>query len=284
MNLRIASLTGLLALALASAPAAAQSALEMPAPSPKAKVEQRVGVTDFAVEYSSPAVKGRAIWGALVPFDQLWRTGANAATKFTASRDFSFAGTAVPKGTYALFTIPGKSSWTVILNTKADASGTAGYDEKNDVARVTLTPASPGAPVERLTFTFADTSDDAAKLVLDWEKVRVAIPISVDTKDHVRGDIDKTLGDAWRPHFQSARWLLESNGDLDQALAYVTTSIAIKPNWWNNWVKAQILGKKGMKAEAIAAAEQSQALGKGDNVFGFFSEDIAKALADWKKK
>lgn len=269
---------------LAAAPALAQNAMETPAPSPKAKVEQRVGITDFAIEYSSPAVKGRVIWGELVPYDTLWRTGANMSTKLTASRDFSFGGKPVPAGSYSLFTIPGKAGWTVILNSKAELSGTTGYDEKNDVARITVTPQALAAPRERMTFIVSDTTDAGANLDLEWEKLRVRIPVTVDTKAQVAASIDKTLGDAWRPHWQAARYLLDSGGDLDKALSYINTSIEIEPNWWNYWVKASILGKQGKKAEAVAAAEQSQKLGPGDNIYEqFFKEDIAKAIANWKK-
>ncbi len=269
--------------ALLAPPALAQSAAEMPAPSPKARVEQRVGVTDFSIEYSSPAVKGRAIWGGLVPYGQLWRTGANMATKLTASRDFTFGGKPVPAGSYSLFTIPGASSWTVVLNGKPDLSGTNGYDEKNDVARVTLTPETLPASRERLTFLFSDTTENGANLDLEWEKLRVRVPLAVDTKTQVLAGIDKSLGDAWRPHFVAARYLFETGGDLDKALAYANTSIAIKPGWWNHWVKAQVLAKQGKKAEAIAAAEQSQKLGAGDNIYPFFKDEIATSLADWKK-
>lgn len=269
---------------LAAAPALAQSAMETPAASPKAKVEQRVGITDFSIEYSSPAVKGRVIWGELVPFDTLWRTGANMATKLTASRDFAVGGKPVPAGSYSLFTIPGKAGWTVILNSKPDLSGTNGYDEMNDVARFTVTPQAMTTSRERLTFLFSDTTDSGANLDLEWEKTRVRIPITLDTKAQVAASIDKTLGDAWRPHWQAARYLLDSGGDLNQALSYINTSIAIQPNWWNNWVKASILGKQGKKAEAIVAAEQSQKLGPGNSIYDqFFKEDIAKAIADWKK-
>lgn len=268
----------------AAVPTLAQSAMETPSPSPKAKVEQRVGITDFSIEYSSPGVKGRVIWGELVPFDALWRTGANMSTKLTASRDFSFGGKPVPAGSYSLFTIPGKSTWTVILNSKPELQGTNGYDEKNDVARIVVTPQAMTAPRERMTFIFSDATDGSAHLDLEWEKTRVRIPITVDTKAQVAAGIDKTLGDAWRPHWQAARYALDSGGDLNQALSYIDTSIAIKPNWWNYWVKASILGKQGRKGEAIAAAEQSQKLGPGDNIYEqFFKDDITEAIADWKK-
>src|SRR5580765_3554794 len=159
--------------AAAAAPAFAQG-LEVPAPSAKAKVEQRVGVTDFSVDYSSPAVRGRKIWGGLVPYDKVWRTGANASTKLTASRDFTFGDVAVPKGTYSVFTIPGASSWIVILNKNADAT-TGEYDAKNDAARVTVSPAS-SAPRERMTFILSDTTDTSTRLDLEWESLRVSVP------------------------------------------------------------------------------------------------------------
>src|SRR5688572_8107246 len=126
----LSSLVILLSTSMLGATAFAQAALEVPAASPKAKVEQRVGITDFTVDYSSPGVKKRKIWGALVPFDKPWRMGANAATKLTASRDFTFGGKAMKAGTYALYTIPGKASWAVILNSNATVWGSYVGDEK----------------------------------------------------------------------------------------------------------------------------------------------------------
>jgi hypothetical protein len=233
-------------------------------------------------EYSSPGVKNRQIWGALVPFDELWRTGANAATKLEAKRDFTFGGKKVPAGTYAVFTIPGRDSWTVILNTDATAQ-TRDYDKKKDAARIAVKPQT--APQrERMTFLFSDTTDDATRLDLEWEKLRVSVPIQVDTAAHARANIDKAVDDAWRPHLSSARYLLDSGGDLKQALGYADTSIAIKPTWWNHWVKAQILAKQGRPADAVAAAERARQLGKGDQVFeGNFKEQVSRSIADWQK-
>lgn len=273
----------LLTLAFGATAALAQSAPETPQPSPKARVDQRIGINDFSIEYSSPAVKGRTIWGGLVPLDTLWRTGANMATKLTASRDFMIGGKSVAAGTYSVFTIPGKSSWTVILNSNWEQGGTDDYDEKLDVARITVTPESMPSSRERMTFIYSDTTDSSANLDFEWEKVRVRIPLAVDTKAQVMKGMEGALADAWRPHFLAARYLLDSNGDMNQALAYVNTSIGIQPGWWNNWVKAQVLAKLGKKTEAIAAAQQSQTLGKGNGTYAFFSEQIAKSIEDWKK-
>lgn len=272
-------------LALAGAPALAQvAAPELPQPSPKARVEQRIGLTDFAIDYSSPGVKDRKIWGDLLPYDELWRAGANAPTTFKASGDFNFGGTPVPAGTYTVLAIPGKSSWTVILNSNLKLQGTRGYAEKDDVARITVKPAS--APMrERLAFQFSDTTDSSSRLDLEWEKLRVSVPITVDTTTQARTNIDKALGDAWRPHFSSARYLLDNGGDLTEALGFIDNSIAIKSTWWNNWVRAQILAKQNRPGDAVAAGEQAQSLGAGDPVFeGFFKKDVEKAVGQWRKK
>ncbi len=271
-----------LAAATAAVSPALAQAIEVPAPSAKAKVEQRVGITDFSVDYSSPAMRGRKIFGGLLPYDKLWRTGANAPTTLTASRDFTFGETAVPKGKYSVFSIPGASSWTVILNKNADA-GADEYDAKNDAARVTVKPAASG-PRERMTFIFSDTTDSAARLDLEWENVRISVPIKVDTQAQVMAGIDQTMAEAWRPPYQAGRYVVESGGNIDTALQYLDTSIGIKSTWWNNWWRAQALAKQGRTADAIAAGEKTLQLGKGNETFEqFFKADVQKTVDAWKK-
>jgi len=287
-TLHVATLTAaLVGAAVTFAPPTVQAQMqtlpELPVPSPVARVEQRVGLTDFAVAWSSPGAKGRKVWGGIVPFDTLWRTGANAATTLTASREFRFGGVAVPAGTYAVYSIPGKSEWSVILNTNAKTSGTRGYDEANNVAVVKVKPKSAPAR-ERMTFLFAETTDDTTRLDLEWGALRVSVPIAVETTKHAMESIEQVLPEAWRPHFSSARWLLDSGGDLDLALGYADQSIAIKETWWNHWVRARILAGQDRKADAVAAAAKVEALGKGDPIFeGFFRADFEKTVAGWKK-
>ncbi len=286
MKPRVAILAASLAVAgisFGALPAAAQNAPAVPQASPTARVEQQIGVTDFAVAYASPGVKGRKILGDLVPFDKVWRTGANGVTTLKASRDFKFGGKAVPAGTYAVHTIPGKASWTVILNSDVNAWGSYSYDQKKDVVRIQVKPEALATSRERMTFLFSDTTDDSAKLDLEWEKVRVRIPIEVDTKAHVLAGIESAVNEAWRPHFTSARYLLETDGDMKKALEYADASIAIKPTWWNHWIKAQILAKTGQKAEAVKVADQAKTLGKGDRTFeSFFAPQIEAAVKGWK--
>jgi hypothetical protein len=160
----------------AAAPAGAPKVLK-PAPSPSATASAQVGTAEVSITYSSPGVKKRKIWGELVPYDKPWRTGANASTKLTLTKDMTIGGKMVPAGTYNLLTIPGKKTWTVIINKDATIGGNMDkYSEAMDVARVTVTPKT--IPMrERMTFIFSDVTDDSVNLDLEWEKVRVSIPI-----------------------------------------------------------------------------------------------------------
>jgi hypothetical protein len=274
------ALSALLAVPAVPSLALAQPA-ELPAPSPRARVDQRVGLTDFSLEYSSPAVKGRKIWGDLVPLDKPWRAGANAATKLTVSRDFSFGGTAVKAGSYSIFMTPTKAQWTVHLNSNPVA-GPNEHDATKDVAKVSVAPVALTAPRERLIYLFNDTQDDRVSLELEWEKVRIRVPITVDTKAHVTAAIEKSTSEAWRPHAGAANYYF-GIGDLPRALTMIDKSIAIQQTWRNEWVRAQILGKQGKKADAKAAAGRALNLGKGDKIFEqFFKAEIEKAIAGWK--
>ena len=256
---------------------------ELPRPSPSAKVTQVIGLTEISVEYSSPAVKGRAIWGALVPYDQMWRTGANAATKITFSRDVSFGDKAVPAGSYALFTIPTKAAWTVILNKKAEQAGT-GRDYKADLDLVRFqVHAKPAPHRERMTFLFSDFTDDKGSLDLEWDKLRVSIPIKVNTEEQALANIAKGLDGAWRTYANAARYLAETKKDYDTGLKYIDQSLTLKEDWFNLWIKATLLAGKGKTKEAVGLGEKAYELGKKAEYF-FLEPEMKKTLAEWKKK
>lgn len=276
-----ASLLTVIALSSFTSIAAAQAPVELPALSPKARIEQRVGLTDVSLDYSSPAVKGRKVWGDLVPFDKPWRAGANQATKLTVSRDFKFGGTAVKAGSYSVFMTPSKASWTVALNSDVAATQ-ENVDASKHVATVTVKPvAMPGAR-ERLRYTLDDTQEDRTMLTLEWEKVRVQVPITVDTTAMVNTNIERATNGVWRIHFASANYL-HGIGQTDRALQLVERSIAIQATWQNEWLRAQILQKKGSKAEAKAAAARAQELGKGNQIYEQFGKaDLQKTVAGWK--
>lgn len=281
-RLSILSAFALLSLGAVST-ARAQQSPPVPSASPPASVSQRVGITDLTARWSSPGVKGRKVFGGLVPYGEVWRTGANQATLLESSTDFTFGKTPVKAGTYALFTIPGESSWTVILSTDTEAWGAFSYDKSHDVARVSVKPEALSTPRERLALVFSDTTDSSVRLDIEWDRVRVGVPLGIDTNALVLAGIDEAVDKAWTPLYVSARYLLESNGDLDRALKLSDESIALKPTWSNTWTRAQILGRKGRKADAIKSAEQAIQLGKGDRVFdGFYKPSVEKAIKGWK--
>lgn len=253
---------------------------ELPRPSPNAEVAQDVGITKVRVEYSSPGVKGRAVWGDLVPYDQLWRTGANAPTKVIVSRDFTFGGVAVPAGSYSLMTIPKQGAWTVILNQDPLNQGAYGRDTEKDVAVVELTPVQ--APVrERLTFGFEGTTDNQTALVMDWAGVRLAMPIVVDTEAHVAASINATLDAAWRPLFNAGRHAF-SGGDNARAIQLLTQANGVRETWWSHWWLAQVYAKQDQVPQARQHAQKAAELGEGDEIFQrAFAEEVKKALEGW---
>jgi hypothetical protein len=263
---------------------AAQADLELPRPSPTAKLTQQVGLTDVTVEYSCPGVKSRKIWDGLVPYDKMWRTGANTATKITFTKDVTFADKPVPAGSYALFTIPAKGAWTVILNKKPDQPGTATeYKADLDLLRVQVKPTA--APFrERLAFIFSNMTDDKASLDLEWEKLRLSIPIGVATAQQALANVTNAVDNGWRVYANAARYMLETKKDYDTGLKYVDQSLGLKEDWFNDWIKAQLLAAKGDTKGAVAMGDKAQELGVKSGGGFFLEPDVKKGLADWKKK
>lgn len=275
------TLSGSLALIASSA----RADLELPRPSPGAKISQEVGLTQITVDYSCPGVKGRKIWGDLVPYDKLWRTGANGATKIIFSKDVTFVDKPVPAGSYALFTIPARSGeWTVVLNKNADQPGIGReYKADQDLLRVKVR-AQPAPFRERLAFVFSNFDEDKASLDIEWEKVRVTIPIKVGTAQQAVANITRELDNAWRPWANAARYMLEIKKDYDAGLKYADQSVALKQDWFNLWIRASLLAAKGNYKDARAEAQKSYDLGQKAGAGFFLEAEVKKALADWSKK
>lgn len=263
-----------------SAPALAQS-LELPDLSPRAEVMQMVGVTPITVNYASPGVKGRKIFGELVPNGELWRTGANSATTIEFGTDVQIAGSKVPAGKYAIFTIPGAAEWTVIINKNANQGGTRQYDQKLDQARVKVKPQALANARERMTFVFADTTDEGTRLDLEWAKTRVSLPITIATGDLVTGGIDAYGKQSARQLANAARYY-KGKGQLDRALGLIDASLAIDgESWYALWIKADTLAAKGDTKAALPIAEKAYALGKKADYF-FWEGQVADAIKKWK--
>jgi hypothetical protein len=274
------------------APAAAQQppALRLPAPSPKAALEQTVGLTDIKMSYSRPGVKGRTIWGDLVPYGQVWRTGANAATTITFSTDVTVGGKALTAGTYSLHTIPTTGDWTVIFNTKADQWGSYAYDEKDDAARITVKPAA-NPHTEWMQFSITELGAEKATLALDWEKLRVAIPIEVKTIDIALAGCREAMAnlksDDYRTAYRCASFAFDNNVALADGMQWLDKSIAIQPWWLNYRLKANWAAKDGKYAEAIAAAEKAIEVGTPEGDMQGPKDELdklTKSIAEWKTK
>jgi len=235
--------------------------IQFPAPSPAASFKQTVGITDISVEYSRPSMRGRKIFGGLVPNGEVWRTGANSATRITFSTDVNFGGADVKAGTYALFTVPGESEWTVILNTVTGQWGSYAYNAANDVARVTVNPVALTKPAETFTISVDDLAKESgATLNLRWESVRVPIKIKTDLAGMLVPQIEAVMASESekKPFFASAMFYYENNLDLKKALTWMDAAIAANPGqMWMIYRKGLVLAKMGDKAGAIAAAKES---------------------------
>lgn len=266
-------------IALSSLPAVAQQ-FDLPRASPNAKVTQTVGLTDISVEYSSPAVNGRVIWGKLQPYGEVWRAGANATTKLTFSKPVEIGGAKVAAGSYAFFVIPNSSGpWTLILNKDYEQGGSSNYKKDLDIVRVDATP-EPIPNRERLAYIFSGFNDEKASLDLEWEKVRVSLPIKLFTDTQVDAEVANL--DAGAYYTALADYERLNKQDYDKGLQFVEKSIKIGQTWQNLWAKSRLLAAKGQYREAVKLLEKARSL--GSKAPPFFLPEADKNLKEWKSK
>lgn len=247
-------------LVLASGLFAQAPKINFPAASPAATLNQRVGLTDIQVNYNRPGAKGRKVFGGLVPYDHIWRTGANTATKISFSTPVKLNGTPIPAGTYELFTIPGTAEWTIIIHKNMSQWGAYSYDEKNDVARLKARPVTLAEHVETLDIGLNDIRDESATLNIVWEKTRVPVAVTLDVKSTLVPQIEAVMasGGDKLPYAQAAMYYLENGLDLKKAAAWMDAAIAAQPDaFYLVYRKALILEKLGDKAGAVATAQKS---------------------------
>jgi Protein of unknown function (DUF2911) len=245
---------------LATSLLAQPAKIAFPEASPASTLKQRVGLTDIEITYSRPSMKGRKIFGGLEPFGVVWRTGANSATKISFSTPVKFGGADVPAGDYALFSIPGETEWTVILNKVTGQWGAYTYDEKNDLVRVKAKPFPLPLPLETFTINFNRLHTDSALFELAWEKTLVPVKIEVDVNSVLVPQIEAAMAspNPKSPYFASAMFYYEQNLDLKKAAAWMDAAIAAQPDaYYFVYRKALILEKMGDKAGAIATAQKS---------------------------
>jgi hypothetical protein len=244
---------------------AAHAQIAMPQPSPAATVTQKVGVADVSVSYSRPSARGRKVFGDLLPYGQLWRTGANAATKLTFSDEVSLNGNKVPAGEYSLFTIPGKDEWTVMINKNAKASAND-YKESEDVVRLKVKPTRTAAPYETFTIDFSDLTSNGASMNIKWENTKVALKLETDVDSRVMAQIKEKVIDNAEPKpqdlYAASIYYLDNNKDLKQALTWMNKATEKDPQFWQLHQKARLQAKLKDYKNAESTARKSIELAK----------------------
>lgn len=257
--------------------------INTPAPSPSAKIEQVVGLTDVSLEYSRPAMRGRTIFGNLVPYGKIWRTGANLRTKITFSTDFTVGGKELKAGTYAIFTKPQANEWEVYFYTDYAGGGSPReWDDSKVAAYVKVPVFKMPMDIESFTMTFDDLKSDGANLGMLWENTYVAVPFGVPTDATVSAEIERVMAGPSAGDFYSAAVYLSDNGkDINKAKEYMDKAMSMieKPRFWQLRQQSLILAKTGDKKGAIKAAQASLADAKASN-----NDDYIKLNTDSLKE
>lgn len=264
------------------------NAQEMPAPSPAATNTQRVGLTDIEITYSRPSLKGRTIFGELVPFGEVWRTGANASTKVKFSSEVMIGETKVPAGTYSFYAIPTESTWTLILNSNLTLWGSDGYNASEDVVRLEVEPMDLGFKMESMTINVQNLTNEGAIIALAWENVVVAMPFSVESDAQIAENMEKALNDAYRANRNAAEYYADK-GDFEKAMKHIDMAIEMNStSWYTQFIKAEILAKSGDLKKAIKQGEMAIEMGdayyeKAGRPFTY-KAGLEETMAEWKAK
>jgi hypothetical protein len=279
---------------------AQQRELQKPEASQQASVMQRIGLTDISISYHSPLAKGRTIWGEVVPYNEVWRAGANDNTVITFSTDVKVEGKALAAGTYGLHMIPTPKDWTVIFSKNSSAWGSFFYNEKEDALRVTVKPVAAEMQ-DWLSYSFADPKPDQVSMQLRWEKLMVPVNISAEVHEIVlasmKAELTHISGFFWSGYNQAAAYCIKNNIHLDQAAEWVDKSISMQKNFTNLNTKSSLLAKQGktqeadaLKKEAVALADEAQLnmygyelLGQGKNAeaIEIFKMNVKRYPASW---
>ena len=238
-----------------------EAQLKTPAPSPTQTIKQDFGLSSIELSYSRPGVKGRKIFGDIVPYGKVWRTGANNATTLTFGDDVTIAGTKIPAGKYGLLTIPDKKKWTIIISKQTDVTSPAAYKPESDVVRITAEVKKMKESTESFTMQFTDVKPTSCELHLVWDRSGVIVPITTDIDGKIMANINTLMKTDKPPYYQAAVYYMENGKDLNQALDWFNKAVEAEPNaYWIQHQWANCLAKLGKKTEARAAATRSKEL------------------------
>jgi tetratricopeptide (TPR) repeat protein len=255
--------------------------LKLPALSPGAKISQDFSTSNIDISYSRPSMRGRLIFGDLVPYDKVWRTGANSATKIKIGEDLEIGGQQIKAGEYALYTIPGKTEWEIILNKGTGNWGAYGYSTSDDVARFKVKSKMLDKNVQSFTINITNITYNSCKLEMEWEKTKVVIPIIAHNEERLNTSIDKAINNPEMPYFQAANYYYETNQNLDKAKIYVDKSVDANPKAYYMWLlKARIEKKLGHKEDAKMAANKAIETAKGTSAEDEYKHNGEKLIAE----
>jgi hypothetical protein len=267
------------AIAIAGFALLSTAQVRMPAPSPTQTVKQDFAIGSIELTYSRPTAKGRKIFGDLVPYNKIWRTGANAATKIVFTEPVEFGGKKVDTGTYVLYTIPGMDSWEIILNKGLTNWGIDGYKETQDVVRITVNPYKVKNKLESFTMEFTDVKPETCVLEIKWAKTGVAIPVVANFRDKVRAQIEASMKTDKKPYWSAAQFYNEYDKNLPLALENSNKAIeANKEAYWMWIYKAKIQKDMGDNAGAMESSKKSMELAEAAK-----NDDYVKMNKDFQK-
>jgi hypothetical protein len=243
--------------------AANAQTLKTPQPSTTQTIKQDFGIGNIELSYSRPGIKGRKIFGDLVPYGKVWRTGANNATTLTFSDSVRIGGVNIAPGKYGLLTIPNKDQWTIILTSQTDVTNPAAYKQEKDVVRVNAKPTTLKEPLETFTMQFANVKPTTTDLNIMWDNVAVSLPIATDIDNKIMAQINNLINKDNRPYYQAAMYYMDNGKDLNQALTWFDKAIEQNPRaYWVYHQKANALAKLGKKEDAKTTAQKSMDLAK----------------------
>lgn len=255
--------------------------LKTPQPSPTQTIKQDFALSSIEITYSRPSMKGRTIFGDLVPFGKPWRTGANNATKITFGEDVKIDGKTLKAGSYAIYTIPGQSEWEVIINKGTGNWGVIGYNPADDLVRFKVQPMDVGFSTETFSMQIGNITNNTADIILWWDRTAVMFTVTADVDSKIMADIDKAFNVDSKPYFTAAQYYFENGKDINKALVWATKAVEQNPKaYWIYLLKARIQQKMGDKAGAKITSQKSLELAKeqGNPDYVALNEKLLKSL------
>lgn len=272
---------GLIAIVCAIHLTSSAQNVKTPAPSPTTQVKQDFGLSSIEINYSRPTKKGRKIFGDLVPFGKVWRTGANSATTLQFGDPVTIGGVLIPAGKYGLLSIPDAKNWTLIITKQTNVTSPAAYVQDQDIVRVSVPVTAIQPAVENFTIQVNNITPNACNILIQWDNTQVALPITTDIDSRIMADIEKGMQSEKKPYFAAAVYYMDNQKDLNKALEWFTIACNESPKaYWVWYQKALCLSKLGKKAEAIETAQKSILLakdGKNDD-YVVLNENLIKSL------